>query len=259
MSPTSTCRVRADPFIVKGEGLWAEHHCVAPMEQWSVGNEAYASALDDPDDALGRAYGDPTPIAFDLEWYATGDAVAARTERSGGSSSATSRTAWCTAPSRSGGEPSIELAEVPAHRWHRWAAATAGSRPAGAGRGRSPTRACARPSRSPTAPSATWCSARGAGPDEPQHVVLRACTARTRTSLAASVRGGVEGGALLGRGEVAERQRLVGDPRGRRARPCRGARRRRRPGSASARRARPAGSRSPPRRPTSARCRGTSR
>ena len=64
--------VRADPFIVKGEALWAEHHCVAPLEQWSIGNETYASSLDDPDEALGRAYGDPTPIAFDLEWYATG-------------------------------------------------------------------------------------------------------------------------------------------------------------------------------------------
>ncbi len=63
--------VRADPFIVKGEALWAEHHCVAPLEQWSIGNETYAASLDDADEALGRAYGDPTPIAFDLEWYAT--------------------------------------------------------------------------------------------------------------------------------------------------------------------------------------------
>jgi hypothetical protein len=63
--------VRADPFIVKGEALWAEHMCDDPMAQWSIGNETYASALDDADDALGRAYGDPTPIAFDLEWYAT--------------------------------------------------------------------------------------------------------------------------------------------------------------------------------------------
>ena len=70
-SPTSTSRVRADPFIVKGEALWAEHHCDAAMQQWSIGNETYASAIDDPDEALGRAYGDPTPIAFDLEWYAT--------------------------------------------------------------------------------------------------------------------------------------------------------------------------------------------
>ncbi len=121
--------VRADPFIVKGEALWAEHHCVAPLEQWSIGNETYAAALDDPDDALGRAYGDPTPIAFDLEWYATagpsplepaGDRVADRAvvevgyEQRGVVHGAIEVL----------GEPTVELAEVPAQRWHRWLVAT---------------------------------------------------------------------------------------------------------------------------------------
>ena len=36
-----------------------------------MANEAYAVALDDPADALGRALGVVTPVAFDLEWYAT--------------------------------------------------------------------------------------------------------------------------------------------------------------------------------------------
>ncbi len=119
-------RVRADPFIVKGEALWAEHHCDAVMQQWSIGNETYASAIDDPDEALGRAYGDPTPIAFDLEWYATRDATV-------------------TGPSASGagyeqdgvvhgaidihGESRLELVEVPARRWHRWTTETAGFGP----------------------------------------------------------------------------------------------------------------------------------
>ncbi len=48
---------RSDPLLVKGDGLWAEHTCDAPMEQWTVANETYAAALDDPDEALGRAYG----------------------------------------------------------------------------------------------------------------------------------------------------------------------------------------------------------
>jgi hypothetical protein len=60
-----------DHLLVKGEGMWAEHICESPFEQWTVTNETYAAALDDPDDAWGRAYGTPTPIAFDLEWYAT--------------------------------------------------------------------------------------------------------------------------------------------------------------------------------------------
>ncbi len=38
--------VRSDPFIVKGEALWAEHHCDADMEQWSIGNETYASSIE---------------------------------------------------------------------------------------------------------------------------------------------------------------------------------------------------------------------
>ncbi len=108
----------ADPFIVKGEAMWAEHTRESPMEQWTVGNETYAASLDDPEDALGRAYGVPTPIAFDLEWYATG------------SPSALALTAdMCTGYEQPGvvhgaieilGEPTVELVEAPAHRWHRW-------------------------------------------------------------------------------------------------------------------------------------------
>lgn len=56
---------------VKAEGLWADHVCEQPMHQWTLANEAYAVALDDPEDAIGRAYGTVTPMAFDLEWYAT--------------------------------------------------------------------------------------------------------------------------------------------------------------------------------------------
>jgi hypothetical protein len=117
-------RVRADPFIVKGEALWAEHHCDAPMQQWSIGNETYASAIEDPDEALGRAYGDPTPIAFDLEWYATGDATPAGPGGSGYEQDGVVHGAIDIQ-----GEPRLELVEVPARRWHRWTTATAGLGP----------------------------------------------------------------------------------------------------------------------------------
>jgi hypothetical protein len=113
--------LRADPFIVKGEGLWAEHHCVAPLEQWSVGNEAYAAALDDPDDALGRAYGAPTPMAFDLEWYAT--SPPSPLEPAGdraGIEFGYEQHGVVHGLIEMVSEPSIELAEIPAHRWHRW-------------------------------------------------------------------------------------------------------------------------------------------
>ena len=110
--------VRADPFIVKGEQMWAEHLCDAPLEQWTVGNETYASALDDPDDALGRAYGTPTPIAFDLEWYAT--------ERPTAVDAGYEQVGVVHGVIEVLGEPTIELTEVPAHRWHRWTATIPG-------------------------------------------------------------------------------------------------------------------------------------
>jgi hypothetical protein len=61
----------ATGLTLRSHAFWAEHICEAPFEQWTVANETYAVALDDPSDALGRAYGDAVPVAFDLEWYAT--------------------------------------------------------------------------------------------------------------------------------------------------------------------------------------------
>jgi hypothetical protein len=102
---------RADPSVIKAHGLWAEHVLDAPMEQWTVANETYAAALDDPEEALGRAYGTPSAVAFDLEWYATGPphgiddgfrqegVVHGTIELPGGS---------------------VHLTEAPARRWHRW-------------------------------------------------------------------------------------------------------------------------------------------
>lgn len=107
--------VRADPFIVKAPEMWAEHHCVAPLEQWSVGNEAHAVALDDPAEALGRAYGVPTPMSMDVEWYAVGRAVAV----AGGFMQEGVAHGLIELLDRQ----HIELAEVPARRWRRWDAA----------------------------------------------------------------------------------------------------------------------------------------
>lgn len=104
--------LRADPFVVKAPEMWAEHHCDAPMEQWSIGNEAYAVALDDPDEALGRAYGVPTPLAFDLEWYATGPpAPADHGYQQAGVVHGVVEVL---------GQAPVELVEAPGHRWHRW-------------------------------------------------------------------------------------------------------------------------------------------
>ena len=66
---------RSNPMIAKASALWAEYTCDSPFEQWTLGNETYAVELDDPAEALGRAYGRAVPIASDLEWYATAEPV----------------------------------------------------------------------------------------------------------------------------------------------------------------------------------------
>jgi len=112
--------VRADPFIVKAEQLWAEHRCDAPLEQWSIGNETYSAALDDTDEALGRVYGIPTPIGFDLEWYANAPPVALVDERGTGERGFQQDGVIHGVVELAGRRPH-ELVEVPARRWRRWA------------------------------------------------------------------------------------------------------------------------------------------
>lgn len=103
---------RSDPFVVKAPEMWAEHHCDAPMEQWSIGNEAHAAALDDADEALGRGYGVPTPMATDLEWYAT--ELPIEIDRGYEQVGVVHGLVELL------GRPNIELHEVPGHRCHRW-------------------------------------------------------------------------------------------------------------------------------------------
>ena len=60
---------------LKPPEMWADHACDVPMRQWSLGNEAHGVLLDDPADMVGRPFGAPLPVAFDVEWYATGPVV----------------------------------------------------------------------------------------------------------------------------------------------------------------------------------------
>jgi hypothetical protein len=60
---------------IRSSALWAMHVCEEPLSRWTVGNEAFGVALDDPADALAEAYGELVPIGFDLEWEATGEAT----------------------------------------------------------------------------------------------------------------------------------------------------------------------------------------
>ena len=103
------------PGVLKAHGLWAEHVCVAPMEQWTISNECYATAIDDADDALGRAYGQPTAIALDLEWYATAPPEAQPAELGPGYAQDGVVHGVVEVPGAA-----LPLTEAPARRWHRW-------------------------------------------------------------------------------------------------------------------------------------------
>jgi hypothetical protein len=108
-------KVRSDPFVVKAPEMWAEHHCVSAMRQRSVGNEAHAAALDRPDEALGRGYGVPTPMAIDVEWYAIGGVTAI--------DDGFEQVGVAHGEVELLDRPNIELVEAPAHRWRRWTSA----------------------------------------------------------------------------------------------------------------------------------------
>lgn len=61
---------------IKPPEMWADQTCEVPYRQWNLGNEAHAVLLDDPMDAMKRPFGSLTTVAFDIEWYATGEPVA---------------------------------------------------------------------------------------------------------------------------------------------------------------------------------------
>jgi len=59
---------------IRAEGLWSSLECETPFDHWTVGLEAFAVALDDPDEAWAGERGDRIGLGFDLEWEATGPA-----------------------------------------------------------------------------------------------------------------------------------------------------------------------------------------
>ena len=106
--------MRSSPGLVKGELLWAEHLCESPHRQWTVSNESRAAAVDDPLEIARTGFGVPTPVASDLEWYATAGAVPLD-----------SGTGYQQVGVMHGvvevlGRSTIDLEEVSAWRCHRW-------------------------------------------------------------------------------------------------------------------------------------------
>lgn len=63
---------RGGSLELRGHGLWADHIVEEPFEHVSVGAEAFALELDDPEDAVGAPRGIPTPFGLDLGWETDG-------------------------------------------------------------------------------------------------------------------------------------------------------------------------------------------
>jgi hypothetical protein len=60
---------------VRASGLWADAIEEEPAARWTIGLEAFALAVDHPDDTVGRR----VPLGFDLEWERTGPDADGRT------------------------------------------------------------------------------------------------------------------------------------------------------------------------------------
>ena len=70
-----TVPIPANPasLEIRADGLWADHNVEAPFDHFSLGLEAFGLTLDDPADVYRGAFGEKTPIAFDLEWERDGE------------------------------------------------------------------------------------------------------------------------------------------------------------------------------------------
>ena len=65
IDPGSTWELRTS-------GLWAEQVLERSFEHWSYGLEAFALAIDEPDELVRRAYGHRVPLGWELDFVADG-------------------------------------------------------------------------------------------------------------------------------------------------------------------------------------------
>ena len=69
---------RAGLREIRASGLWADAIEEERGQRWTIGLEAFALAVDHPDDVVGRR----VPIGFDLEWERAGPDAEDRTPAS---------------------------------------------------------------------------------------------------------------------------------------------------------------------------------
>jgi hypothetical protein len=63
---------RGRALEIRADSLWSELVCETPDEHWSIGLEAFAVALDTPEDALAGEIGERIAFGLDLEWETAG-------------------------------------------------------------------------------------------------------------------------------------------------------------------------------------------
>ena len=63
---------------LRATGLWCEYAVQTPFDHVTVDLEAFAVALDDPDEVFRGAYGERMPLGAELEWETDGEPVAHR-------------------------------------------------------------------------------------------------------------------------------------------------------------------------------------
>jgi hypothetical protein len=66
-------RPRGKALEIRADSLWAELVCETPGEHWSIGLEAFAVALDEPDVPPAGEIGERIAFGLDLEWETTGE------------------------------------------------------------------------------------------------------------------------------------------------------------------------------------------
>ncbi len=66
----------AQRWELRASGLWADMICEQPFKHWSYGLEAFGLAIDEPDELLGRGYGDRVPLGWELDFESDADRVA---------------------------------------------------------------------------------------------------------------------------------------------------------------------------------------
>jgi hypothetical protein len=56
---------------LRSSGLWADHNCETELRHWSYGLEAFALALDDPEQLVREGVGERVPLGWELDFEST--------------------------------------------------------------------------------------------------------------------------------------------------------------------------------------------